>query len=173
MKVYQIGSADDPYRELYQQARGTPNVAYVGSLSQPELARAMARISIFSYPSTFEEMYCVSAVEAMAAGALVVATDLGALPETTLGYGDLVPYDPKGDRREFTDRYLMRLQKAVEAADESSDALIARCYAQVQAINAGHTWTIRAAEWERKIVSWKAERMAKLGSRTLQTSWNQ
>jgi glycosyltransferase involved in cell wall biosynthesis len=173
MKVYQIGLEGDSYRELYDKARRTADVSYVGSVSQKELAAAMARISVLAYPSTFEEMYCVSVIEAMAAGALVVATDLGALPETTLGYGDLVHFDPKGDRDEFSRRYLARLRAALDAIQVDGTALVARLYAQSQLINSAHTWRVRAIEWERKIERWKAERLANLSSQGPRAVWQQ
>ena len=75
--------------------------------AQPELAEALRAVSILAYPCTFPETGCIAALEAMAAGCAVVASDLGALAETTAGHALLV--DPGEDWSSFGARYLTAL----------------------------------------------------------------
>ena len=79
MAVYQKGGEADEYAALYERSRGLPGVEYVGSLSQPDLAQVLHKIDALTYPSTFAETSCIAAIEALAAGCQVLATDLGAL----------------------------------------------------------------------------------------------
>ena len=50
-------------------------------VSQRQLAMEMMASDVWLYPTTFTETYCLSAVEAMAAGCLVATLNIGALPE--------------------------------------------------------------------------------------------
>ena len=50
-------------------------------VSQDKLVIELAKSDVWLYPSTFTETYCISAVEAMAAGCLVATVDMGALAE--------------------------------------------------------------------------------------------
>lgn len=67
---------------LYERARQMPGVSYRGSVSQQELRAAAQQARVLAYPCCFPETSCIVAMEAMAAGAVVVGTELGALPET-------------------------------------------------------------------------------------------
>ncbi|HKO49258.1 MAG TPA: glycosyltransferase family 4 protein [Polyangiaceae bacterium] len=69
-------------RQLYDQARNTPGVHYHGAVSQRLIREAAERARVLAYPCVFPETSCIAAMEAMASGAVVVATELGALPET-------------------------------------------------------------------------------------------
>jgi glycosyltransferase involved in cell wall biosynthesis len=156
MKVYQQDEPGDEFAPLYHQCRRTPGVRYVGSVAQPRLAEELKAASIFAYPNTFAETSCIAVMEAMAAGLLVVTTDLGALPETTAGFGALVspPVGPAGVNS-FVQSFLDRLTAILRdrAADPSGFA--AARSEQVEAINAGCTWRTRAAQWEESIRGWK------------------
>ena len=47
---------------------------------------------MFVYPSIFEETFCASALEAMAAGLHIITTNFGALPETCAEWPIYVNY---------------------------------------------------------------------------------
>ncbi len=158
MKVYGLPQDDLRFAAIYEQARRTPGVSYVGSVPQPDLARSMRRVSILSYPNTYPETSCIAVLEALAAGALVVTSDLGALPETTLGLGELVPNHLAIGLDAFRRDYLARLQRVLDTAAADPRAFDERLYEQTKIVNAEHTWRARAAEWEAMIARWRAER---------------
>jgi len=59
-----------------------PGVTYHGRVGQDVLARELWESSIWAYPSAFLETSCISAMEAMAAGVTVLASNIGALSYT-------------------------------------------------------------------------------------------
>ena len=158
-------AADSKFPEilpLYDEVRANPNMEYHGALSQPELALAMRNVSFFTYPCIFKETYCISALEAMAAGALVISVDLGALKSTSMEFGILMPlpfpdltndilYNPRCglpyDNVVIQYRHFyMNIFKDFKANREK---YIERMWTQVQAVNNNCTWKHRAASWDK------------------------
>lgn len=75
----------------------TPRVVWRDRLPQNDLARLYAESYAWLYPSDFLEVSCISAMEAMAGGAVPVCSSVGALKET-VGDGGLVVYGPDKTR---------------------------------------------------------------------------
>jgi len=157
MQVYGQASNDVEFGPLYEQCRSTPGIAYRGSLSQTELARELAGASLLAYPNTFAETSCIAAMEALAAGLLVVSSDLGALPETCAGWGRLVP--PIAANRtpvEFAVDFARHLDHALTELQSDRQRWMQRAFEQSQSINATCTWDIRAAQWQQAAQQWLA-----------------
>ncbi len=68
-----------------------PNVTWHGRVNQDELAREFLSAGVWAYPTSFLEVSCITAMEAMAAGVAILTSDCGALPETVGDRGILVP----------------------------------------------------------------------------------
>jgi len=73
---------DDQFKPLYEQARQLPNVNYIGYKPNEYILEHMNEYDMYVYPSVFEETFCVSAMEALAAGVHVITNNFGALYET-------------------------------------------------------------------------------------------
>lgn len=106
MGVYGLSKSDDEkqYGSLYQRLKGVQAISH-GSIQQSELAKIMCRDLIYAYPNTFEETFCISVLEAQAAGLPVVTSDRGALNER-IRHGEdgfLIKGHPSEDKykREF------------------------------------------------------------------------
>jgi glycosyltransferase involved in cell wall biosynthesis len=159
MQVYGQPVENDQYVPLYARCRETPGISYRGSVSQTVLAKELAGASVLAYPNTFAETSCIAVMEALAAGLLVVTSDLGALPETCSGWARLVP-PMKPDRP--AEQFAMDFARAMDSAlrDWKSDhgGLVRKRFEQAQAINATCTWDIRAAEWQQLAARWLANR---------------
>jgi glycosyltransferase involved in cell wall biosynthesis len=81
MGIY--GRSDDGFTELYNIIKRVPNTRLYGPVVPSFLHNWISRYGhIMAYPNTWDETYCISAHEAMSAKALIVTTNLGALPET-------------------------------------------------------------------------------------------
>ncbi|MDM7325703.1 MAG: glycosyltransferase family 4 protein [Thermosynechococcus sp. Uc] len=148
MKVYQTNNEEDwqRYGNLYQRCHELPNVNYIGSLPQPELAQVLRSTAIWAYTNTFAETFCISALEAMASGCYIITSEFGALPETTAGFADLIPF-PADNYLDVYKQALERVIQRFENPQEQAD-LDAHLRAQVDYINGCCTWSRRAYEWE-------------------------
>lgn len=146
LAVYQVApDREELYQVLYALARDLRGVEYVGSLSQTALASALAEADFLAYPNVFPETSCIAVMEAMAAGCLVVTSNLGALPETTAGFGFLL--DPPKDivltARAFADLLIEVYRNACAQPDLFEDRVARqRAHARTQYI-----WAQRAREW--------------------------
>ncbi|HEY2412351.1 MAG TPA: glycosyltransferase family 4 protein [Pirellulaceae bacterium] len=155
MQVYGQPATEDPYQSLYDQLRSMPGVVYRGSVSQTELAHELAQISVLAYPNTFPETSCIAVMEALAAGLLVVTSDLGALPETCAGFAHLVP--PVGPNRglePFVIDFARTLDQTLFELKTNRPAVMQRLFDQSQEINRTCTWSIRAQEWVQLAQTW-------------------
>jgi glycosyltransferase involved in cell wall biosynthesis len=66
-------------------AMATQGIVFHGRRGQQEIADSYLRSQLWLYPTSFEEVSCITAMEAQAAGCKIVATRCGALPETAPG----------------------------------------------------------------------------------------
>jgi glycosyltransferase involved in cell wall biosynthesis len=89
-----IDLRESAFAPLFEQLRQLPGCEVVGGLRQEILAEKMLSSSILAYPNTFPETFCITALEAQAAGCVPVTSALGALPETVGDAGILIPGQP-------------------------------------------------------------------------------
>ncbi len=145
LEAYQVPLSRDPYAGLYAQCRRTEGVEYVGGIAQPALATALRGVTALAYPNRFAETPCISVMEAMAAGCLVVSSRLGALPETAAGFARLlaVPPDPGVHAALFADALVEELRR--RQGDPAGTAQHLR--AQMAQAGAEGGWDRRAAQW--------------------------
>lgn len=66
-----------------------PYVKFLGKLPREKLVHYQKTSMVMAYPCNYEECFCISALECMAAGAIPVTTKMGALP-TTVGDGGIL-----------------------------------------------------------------------------------
>jgi glycosyltransferase involved in cell wall biosynthesis len=84
--------SDNQFTALYDKAKTIKNVNYKGYLNHKELMKILHTYDAYIHPSTFEETFCLAAMESLAAGLVAVTTDLGALYETCAEFPIYVPY---------------------------------------------------------------------------------
>jgi glycosyltransferase involved in cell wall biosynthesis len=146
MAVY--SAPDDPYKLLYDTCRRTDGVEYCGSISQADLSAAYAMADIFAYPSTFRETSCISLMEAMASGCMVVSNNFGALSETAAGFGHLCARAQGSSDGEFADAYARFLARIVHESFNDASHHRNRLDDQRKYALNNCVWSARAVEWE-------------------------
>jgi glycosyltransferase involved in cell wall biosynthesis len=113
-------------------------VNFYGKTPRKILYKFFSDAHIHAYPSTFPETSCLTQMEALSAGCYTVHTDLGALPETSMGHGVMIPID------ELTpERYAEELDKAIRKVRENGYDYTQ----QVQDIHNNFTWDKAKQNW--------------------------
>jgi hypothetical protein len=83
---------DHLYEKLYDKARSLKNVNYKGYCNHKTLVSKLPEYHMNVHPSIWEETFCISAMESLAAGQLLLTTNLGAIYETCAEFPVYVPY---------------------------------------------------------------------------------
>lgn len=148
MQVYGMSAQDDAERfgPLYRLAE-QPGVKLIGSLPQPELTARLAQVRVLAYPNHFAETFCIAALEAQAAGVVVVTSRLGALPETVGEAGICLDGDPHTDS--YKARFVnacVRLLTDDEAWQRASERGRTRAWSEF-------SWPMIASSWEAQMRS--------------------
>lgn len=142
------------WQAMLDKAAGKPGVVLKGVMPQPSMAQEMRQAHVLFYPSIAEETSCIVALEAMAAGMLIVSSDWGALSETTASFAKLIPV-VTNDKGEFSLNGEAFARTAAEglAHFKAGDARLADHLAQqVAHVHKHHLWSIRAVEVETQLM---------------------
>jgi glycosyltransferase involved in cell wall biosynthesis/2-polyprenyl-3-methyl-5-hydroxy-6-metoxy-1,4-benzoquinol methylase len=96
------------YQQLEEWGKALGNVTFLGALSKPQLAALQRSCDLACYPTEFNEVSCITAMECMHAGLPMLTSAVGALPETCelVDAGvELIPltYEGKADENAFVD----------------------------------------------------------------------
>ena len=83
---------DKSYEHLWEKAKSLPNVNYMGYCPHKDLVAKLKDYNVNCFPSIWEETFCISAMESLAAGQLLITTDLGAIPETCAEFPIYIPF---------------------------------------------------------------------------------
>ena len=136
---------DKQYQGLYDQAKELPNVNYIGYKPNEYIKENLHKYDIFAYPNIWEETFCISALEAMAAGLYTITTNFGALYETCAEFSSYIPYQ---------DNYLNLAQNfafAIESVADRLDVEGVKKHLQMQIdyVNQYYSWTKQGSAWTR------------------------
>jgi|TARA_R100001460_G_scaffold35576_3_gene68401 glycosyltransferase involved in cell wall biosynthesis len=145
-KVYGSAFADknEPdFEPLYEQARQLKNVNYIGFKPNEYILERMTDYDLYVYPSNFEETFCASALEALAAGVHVITNNFGALYETCSEWPVYVNYDTN---------YEQMAKDTATAIDVASEYLH-QDYVQ-QHLEEQQKFYKRFYSWEKKGMEW-------------------
>ena len=74
------------WKEKMNEAMNQPGVTHLGRIGQQDMIKLLEHSGIWSYPTNFDEISCISAMKAQIYGAIPVTMSKAALKETVL-YG--------------------------------------------------------------------------------------
>lgn len=126
------------YGLLHRWADALPNVTMLGALTKPQLAALQKSCDLLVYPTEFEEVSCISAMEAMHAGLPMLTSVVGALPETCQVVDAGVEFIPLKDGKADEDEFVALIRNHFIPGNLSSD--------KVKQLTAAkyHTWSAAA-----------------------------
>ena len=114
VKIYEKN--DHNNTALYEQAKQLPNVNYIGYKPNSYIKDNLHTYNMYVYPSIFEETFCISLLEAMAAGLYCITTNYGALFETGAEFPMYVPYE--SNYRTLAQKFAMGIEAAANTLHE-------------------------------------------------------
>ena len=135
---------DDQFIKLYDKAKSLKYVNYKGYIDHKELMKVLHTYDCYVHPSTFEETFCLAAMESLAAGLVAMTTDLGALYETCAEFPIYVPYlkDKEALAKQFAEAIDV-LPDLISNVDEN------RMKFQMQYYRQYYHWNVIKTYWER------------------------
>lgn len=127
------------YNEL--EKLGAKHVEYA---TNEEVKKALETAHIMAYPNIFEETSCLSVIEALSAGCRVVTSSLGALPETTKGFANLVTLG-----NDYVEKYTETLEKEIDNFWNHDTQKALR--EQQEFFHKHYSWSYRESNWKRVV----------------------
>ncbi len=132
------------FENIFNNCKSMKNVNYLGFLNNNKIIELLKNMHIYSFPSIWPETSCISAIESMAAGCEVVATNLGAIFETCSPFGNLISFDRNFDKmkNKFKNALLYSINNYWSYENQKKLKL------QRETINLLYSWETRSIEWK-------------------------
>ena len=117
------------------------DVSFLGKIPRDELVKLQMSAEILAYPSTYEELFCVSVAECEVAGAYPVTSTKGAIP-TTNQWGTSIIGDPT--RPDFLPGFASRI---ISLLNDERDFLESQRKIMMDEARERFSWERIAKEW--------------------------
>ena len=150
---------DKAFQALYEKAKSIKNVNYKGYMNHAQLLSILHTYDINVHPSTWEETFCISAMESLAAGLVLITTNLGAIPETCTEFPIYMPYTKNKEYlKVLTKQSILDAKNTFKNEDLSSHLKFQQHYYKTF-----YDWKHIANFWKRFItgVTYETRRLAK------------
>ena len=132
-----------PYLPLFEDIKNHDRMTYHGFKSNEEVKEALKKAHIYAYPSIWPETSCISMIEAMSAGCIVVHPTLAALPETAANW--TLMYDFTEDMNEHASRHALTLMDAMRLTNDEN--MKGRLDMQKSYTDGFYSWETRVQQW--------------------------
>jgi len=108
--IYKGDPVMQTWKKMMVEKMNQPGIKLLGRVGHKEIALAMMQAEVFAYPCHFEEIFCISAVKAQAAGCEMAVTSYAALPEVVKSGFFANPNDWRG----YTTMLISMLQRGTK-----------------------------------------------------------
>lgn len=101
---YTLWGAQPENAEFIESFRGMDGVTFLGKVPRSELVKHQLEAEVMAYPCTYDENFCIAALECIVSGANPVTTDIGAMSTTVKNYGVVIKENPGSIR--YTEQFV-------------------------------------------------------------------
>lgn len=123
-----------------EKFNGLSNVNINKGISQNLLSQKLSNIEFLTYPNIFEETSCITVLQAMACGCLIITSNLGALRETMGELNIYIDVDTTNfNKEEYCSMFTLGILKFIELSQEHKNILISK---NKEHIKKNHTWEV-------------------------------
>jgi glycosyltransferase involved in cell wall biosynthesis len=126
-----------------------PRIRLAGYTSKKQYEKNLQRANVLAYPSRFEETAGIAIMEAMSAGVKVITFDLGALPETTLGFATIIPGFPKEFKlqEKAKEKYTKKIYKEMKKSIKEARSGSFNPRDQIESVKKAYGWETVKQQW--------------------------
>jgi protein O-GlcNAc transferase len=130
----------------YDEFKNMSGVTHNYGIGQEKLAEELFNIEYLTYPNTFQETSCITALQAMACGCIVITSNLGALRETMNNLNEYVDINIYNfDQNEYVKSFIIKLEKYMNMDDNLIKIFVER---NREHIKKNYTWSIICSKFE-------------------------
>lgn len=166
MNIYKQAEQNE---HVFRKLRELDSVEFNYGVSQSKLAEELYKIEYLTYPNIFQETSCITALQAMAVGCLVLTSDLGALKETMNGLNEYVDINIYAfNEIDYMNSFINKLNRMMNLDQDTKDRLAER---NREHIRKNYKWSTICKKFEeditnqlsnyRKFITEKYEMLAK------------
>ena len=138
--------AADTMIEIRKLLLSHKNVHYHGWVDKKTLADAWLKADVWFYPCTFQETFCLTALEAALSKTLVITNDLAALQNTVADRGVIIKGNPMEES--WQNDAVEKIQQHVNQFNQVTNELIERNYKWASSLS----WESQAAKLLNKYI---------------------
>lgn len=122
--AYGWGDRDKQYKHLFEKMKELPNVVNHGFKQNNIIREFLTDAHLFAYPNIWPETSCIALIEAMVHGCYCLHSNLGALPETSMGLSHMYGYHE--DRNEHVNIFYVQLIAALKGISSNRESFTVR-----------------------------------------------
>jgi predicted O-linked N-acetylglucosamine transferase (SPINDLY family) len=150
MNIYK---KEETENNSYDELKTMESVKYNYGISQTLLAQELYNIDYLTYPNIFPETSCISILQAMACGCLIITSNLGALKETMDGMNDYVDINIFNfDKNQYIKDFINKVSNNIELNKTIKNLLREK---NRDYIRKNYLWSIICKKFETDIIAAK------------------